>query len=188
MVVIKPGPTDFRGCRLLVLIAGWVGAVDACGIVLCRLVLVARLGCDVLVGICPTGAAVCPEVARAVGAVLSLLLKLAVLPIPALSSPDSSCLSMPGRVDANPLLLAIAPPSSGRFGSARPPLTAGNSLSNGLVQFGSTMLFWKSSKFIVGTKSKASGARSAGVVGESVPSVEECWLPLPKLKLDWLAA
>jgi hypothetical protein len=49
------------------------------------------------------------------------------------------------------------------------------------------MLFWKSSKFMVGTKSKPLLPRSAGVVGESVSSaeVDECWpivLLFPKLK------
>jgi hypothetical protein len=51
----------------------------------------------------------------------------------------------------------------------------------GLVQLGSVMEFWKSSKFIV-------GAQSPGVVGLSVSSVLECWAG-PKLKRDccWLA-
>lgn len=96
---------------------------------------------------------VCPGACLAPGAPLSLRLRLAVLP--RTSASPSSCFSTPARVEANPLFRAMFGSSS--FGSGRPALSAGNSLNSGLVQLGSVMELWKSSKFMVGTKSKLAG-------------------------------
>lgn len=135
-------------------------------------------------------AAVWPDAFLDPGAMLSLFLKLGVLLTPPFSSSAAtlSCLLPPGLVNplANPLLLAIIFPCSacGSFGNTLPPETFGNSLNIGLVQLGSASELWKSSKFIVGTKSKPPDALSAGLVGEQGSSVEGCCgllLP-PKLK------